>query len=790
MFFKYLLSFLCLFGTLSAFAQQRVVSGKIYDAQTKEPLIGANVFVPGTLNGTLTDATGKFSFNTEANTLEISYIGYENQQIAVPADGQLNLGIQPTSLNLQAVVVTASREAQKRSDAPIAISKLSSDLISNTKAVALPELISKVPGVFMMRFTGEGHSMSIRQPLSTSAYFLYMEDGVPVRPMGLFNHNALIESNIMVLNSIEVVKGPASSIYGPEAVGGAINLITKRPTAVPTFSIGYQGDEYNYNRLQFSAGGMLNKKLGVFVGGFMGSQKNGWRERTDYTKNAINARLEYQLSPKTMLTAAYAYNFYDGQEGLSLDSIAYYSRTYEASNDFMYRRITAHRSRVTLNHRWGKQAESFVTAFHRFNDYQMSPNHTVRWTVGQTKATSEKNQSLFNSYGVIAQHNQRFNFLKAKLIVGGTFDFTPQTYNAFQIGLNAELRPDGKNVKKYTYVEDRPNVKLGEYDANVRNAGVYSQFEINPTERLKLIAGARYDLFAFTYENYLDNTQGEKSYSQFSPKVGATYDLGNNMGMYANYSIGFAPPGVTAIFRKRPNPIAGQDPFYYNLGSARFFNTEVGGWWTLLKNKVMIDLSVYRLKGQNELLAIRQPDNSTDYQSAGATLHQGVEFGLTAAPFKDLQIRFGGANALHRFEDFRLSDKPSDALQKLDGYEMPNAPRWILNTEIIYQPAWVKGLRLSGEWQSLSPYFLNQINTIRMEDRGFLGQKGLSLLNVRVGYTIKGVELFVNALNLTDELYTTSASRGNALSDRSRFSPGAPRTVGFGMQYNFVGKAK
>ncbi len=109
----------------------------------------------------------------------------------------------------------------------------------------------------------------------------------------------------------------------------------------------------------------------------------------------------------------------------------------------------------------------------------------------------KKTRALFNSYGVIAQHNQRFNFLKAKLIVGGTFDYTPQEYNAFQIGLNAELRPDGKNVQKYTYVEDRPNVKLGEYDAKVRNAGVYSQFEINPTERLKLIAGARYDLFAF-----------------------------------------------------------------------------------------------------------------------------------------------------------------------------------------------------------------------------------------------------------------------------------------------------
>lgn len=780
---------LCLLGALTTYAQ-RVVSGKIYDAQTKEPLIGANVYIPGTLTGTLTDAAGQFSLNTDAPTLEISYIGYEVQKVTVPADGVLNLAVPPAALSLEAVVVTASREAQKRSDAPMAISKLSADLINNTKAVALPELISKVPGVFMMRFTGEGHNMSIRQPLSTSAYFLYMEDGVPVRPMGLFNHNALIESNIMALSSIEVVKGPASSIYGPEAVGGAINLITKRPTAVPTFSIGYQGDQYNYNRLQFGGGAMLNKKLGIAVGGFVAGQKNGWRERTDYEKSAVNTRLEYQLSSRTSLSAAYAYNFYDGQEGLSLDSIAYYSRTYEASNDFMYRRITAHRSRISLNHRWSKQGESFLTLFHRFNDYQMSPNHTVRWTTGQTTASSEKNQSLFNSYGFIAQHTQRFNFLQAKLIVGGTFDYTPQTYDAFQIGLNAELRPDGKNVKKYTFVEDRPNVKLGDYEAQIRNAGAYAQFEINPIERLKLIAGARYDHFAFDYENFLDNTQGEKAYRQFSPKLGATYDLGKNMGLYGNYSIGFAPPGVTAIFRKRPTTAPGQDLFYYNLGSARFINSEIGGWWALFKQKLSIDLSVYRLEGRNELLAIRQPDNSTDYQSAGATLHQGVEFGLSFNPNQELLLRIGGANALHRFEDFRLSDRPSDALQKLDGYEMPNSPRWIVNTELIYQPKWIKGLRLSGEWQRLTPYYLDQINVFKFEDKGFLGQKGISLLNVRVGYTIKGVELFVNALNLTDELYTSSASRGNLNSDRTRFSPGAPRTIGFGMQYNFVGKTR
>lgn len=153
-------------------------------------------------------------------------------------------------------------------------------------------------------------------------------------------------------------------------------------------------------------------------------------------------------------------------------------------------------------------------------------------------------------------------------------------------------------------------------------------------------------------------------------------------------------------------------------------------------------------------------------------------------------VRIGGATALHRFEDFQLSNRPTDALQKLDGKEMPNSPRLIANTEVIYQPKWAKSLRLSAEWQRLSPWFLNQINTIRFEDEGFLGFKGVSVLNMRVGYTFKNVDLFVNVLNATNELYVASASRGNNPTDRTNFSPAAPRSIGWGLQYNFVGKQK
>jgi hypothetical protein len=62
----------------------------------------------------------------------------------------------------------------------------------------------------MSNIGNEQHMMAIRQPISTSAYYLYLEDGLPIRPMGIFNHNALLEINQFNVESVEVVKGPVS----------------------------------------------------------------------------------------------------------------------------------------------------------------------------------------------------------------------------------------------------------------------------------------------------------------------------------------------------------------------------------------------------------------------------------------------------------------------------------------------------------------------------------------------------------------------------------------------------
>ena len=767
-----------LLNTINAFSQeQKTVKGKVFDIHTKEPIQGVAIKTLISSQSTISNALGEFTITTisSKDSINISFIGY--QSIIVANNSKMNISLSPSNLELQSVVVTANRAAALRTESPIAISRLSPKLIDESKASMVYELINKTPGVIMPSYNNEQHAMAIRQPMGTSAYYLYMEDGIPIRPLGVFNHNALLEINQFAISSIEVVKGPVSSIYGPEAVGGAVNFIMQRPTLVPTAKVGVQFDNWGFRRVQFGSGAKI-KKFGFYVGGLSSQQTNSWMAASDYDKTSINARLEYNFTEKTRLIGSLIYGKYYSQMSGSVDSTMFYKRNYVSSSDFTYRKSDAYRSRLTLEHDWNSNSKSFITFFQRSNKHGQNPTYAIRWTPGAVTARGEINSNDFESYGVVAQHSQKFNFLNAKLILGGVLDITQNDYWSYRIDLDAKLDPTKKFVERYSISIERPELPIANYVGDINNYAGYLQYDFEPINNLRFSLGGRYDVMDLDYINNINKTNGNITYERFTPKVGVTYDLGNGRGMYANYSQGFSPPSLTAIFRPRPNTTPVQ--FYTNLNSAYFNNYEIGGWASIIKNKVMIDVALYQMDGKNELLNIRQADNSFDYQSAGKTLHRGIEFGITAKPNEQYWFRFGGTNALHRFEDFEISKNPADKLKNLGGFEMPSSPRWSWNTEFTYYPKWVKNLRTSLEWQYLSSWYQNQINTIKYE--------GYNLINFRIGYKWKSIELYSNILNLTDELYANSASRGNNPTDRSTFNPGAPRTYVFGLQYNFVGK--
>ena len=680
---------------------------------------------------------------------------------------------------LDEVVVTANRGNAKRNEVPVAISKLSTKLISETKATSMFEIMNKTPGVMMVNYGNEQHGMSIRQPMGTSPYFLYLEDGLPIRPLGVFNHNALLEINQFNLQNIEVIKGPVSSLYGPEAVGGTVNFISVKPTSTPEIKLAIQSDNFGFRSFQ-TFGSATFGKFSFAIAGNTTQQKNGWQNFSDYRKNNLNAKFQYQFSQNLRLISTTFYGEYFSDTSGSLNEQDFNNRTYNSTTDFTYRKSDALRTRLTLEKDWSKNSHSFLTVYHRDNKLGQNPSYAIRWnpvassTNDPTKATGEINSNDFKSYGIVAQHTQNFDFLKSKIVVGATYDRSPNDYFSYQIKLNANLNPGGLTVNNYQITDVRPDLRISNYNANIFNNSGYLQYSFQPISKIIITGGARYDFIKIDYINNINATSGDKTYDRYTFKAGINYNPLNNLGFYGNYSQGFSPPSVTTLFRPKPGVTPVQ--FYTDLEAANFSNYEIGGFTSLLKNKLTIDFAIYLLKGRNELLSIRQPDNSTDTQSAGQTSHKGIEFGLNFKPSNQVAFRLGGTYARHDYIDFTVSTKPTDLVKELGGFEMPSSPRWVINSEINYYPKWLPNFRSSLEYQYVSSWYQNQINTF--------SYAGYSIFNARLGYKLNQVEFFVNIMNLTDKLYTTNVTRGNAVTDRPTFTAAAPRLFMFGIQYD------
>jgi iron complex outermembrane recepter protein len=234
--------------------------------------------------------------------------------------------------------------------------------------------------------------------------------------------------------------------------------------------------------------------------------------------------------------------------------------------------------------------------------------------------------------------------------------------------------------------------------------------------------------------------------------------------LYANYSVGFTPPQITELYRGVQVP---------SLQPARYANYEAGGWISFAQTKGYLDLSAYQLDGANEIVSVRLADGAYVNQNAGKTRHRGLEYTLRYTPAAGLSLRFSGTNARHTYLQY------TERGTEYGGKEMATAPRFISNTEVSYKPAFARGLRLGLEWQHLGRYYLDAANTAQY--------RGYDLVHARVGYAFRGLEVWVNALNLTDELYATTADK---YAYGTSYRLGSPRTFHLGAGYNFSAKAK
>jgi len=211
-----------------SFSQNYSVEGTIVD-ENNNSLIGANIYIPNLERGAVSDNQGYFKINKipiGKYKIEISFLGYESYiriiDISSTKETKLKIQLKPNVLQSQEVVISGGVYSTQHENA-IKIESLNSNKIQNLGNPNIYQAISKIPGVDFIS-KGEGISTPVIRGLSTSN-ILVLNDGIRMENYQFSeNHPYLIDE--FGVSSIEIVKGPASLLFGSDAIGGVLNFIS------------------------------------------------------------------------------------------------------------------------------------------------------------------------------------------------------------------------------------------------------------------------------------------------------------------------------------------------------------------------------------------------------------------------------------------------------------------------------------------------------------------------------------------------------------------------------------
>ena len=735
-----------------------LVSGKVFDAITKEPIHGA--IIAALSIKTICNENGSFNLQTNSNKIIINAVGYDAKTIDITSKN-LAISLSPSQKILDQVVVTANRTNEKRTEAPIAISIINKQTIDEAKAQRIDAVLNKVSGVYMVNLGNEQHEMSIRQPMTTKSLFLYMEDGIPIRTTGVYNHNALLEMNLPAAKTIEVIKGPSAAMYGGEAIAGAVNIITQAAPAYTGGNISTQFNNTGYKRVDGQIGSTIGK-WGLLATGYYATRKDGPVEHTDFNKTSISLRSDYKANDHLTLTNTLAYvDYYSDMTG-ALDSTKYFQKNFSSLQSFTFRSVYALRYKSILSQQWNTNSATSISFLLRDNSVKQNPSYSIGSTSVATVFKGQINDNSFKTNSVVAQHVQKFAWLKSKLVMGASVDFSPQSYYAKFISITKDLA-----LNKYvSYTQKTPDSLLTNYTTNISNIATYIDYELNPFNGFKLVAALRYDAFKYNYSNLLQTgaPSSVTNYNRVTPKLGFTYNI-KGVGFYGNYSEGYVPPQITELFSSSIVPY---------LAPQTFKNYEVGGWLAINGNKLYADWSLYNLRGTNEIISVKLSDGTTQNQNAGETQHKGIEYGINYQPNTQWHFRFSGTNAKHTYINNIVKGV------NYNGKEINGAPHFIANAELFYKPIFLKGFSVGAEWQHQNKYFMDDLNNFTYN--------GFDIANIRIAYKIKKAEIWVNALNVFNAyyaVYATSAPGASVGVNNKTYNMGDPRELTIGLSYKF-----
>ncbi len=678
--------------------------------------------------------------------------------------------------------------------------------------LTINEALREVPGVNVRDEEGLGirPNIGVRGLDPTRSRKIHiMEDGVPIMLMPYGDPSAYYFPPVFRFDRIEVLKGSGQLLFGPQNIGGVMNLITRMPPLTPTGNFEFRGGNLNYFNTHFDYGGTWGKS------GYLVDYTHYQSDTPRFTN--IRAKIDdftfktvQELTARTTILAKF--NYYREDSGIGYQGLTEADwgargddrQTPFTHDNFDFRRVGVH---VAVQHMFNADLSFTTNFFGHYIARDWSRQNQLALLANGTQTSLTGNNLPANTLTVVPDPQRRFTNEREYWVYGvePRFHLTHRLLGIkSEADFGARFMHEQSDRKQFLnqitgiggsstcLASPAAATCLGEN--NIRKTDAYALFFQNRffvTDQITVTPGFRVEHVNYEQFNKLPTTGetfGKTAITEVLPGIGATYSPIKNYTFFAGFHRGFAPPQVS-------DAITGTGAVV-DLDAELSWNYELGMRSTPVQ-WLGYELTFFQMDFQNQIVSQSVAGGvGATLTNAGRTRHRGIEFAVKT----DLLDAVTGQNrnediifdlnytwvADAEFRGTRNSSITGAALLpgeaavfNVSGNRLPYAPKHMLTAGLGYINRQI-GFDGRVETQCISDMFGDDRNTHVATPNGLRGiVRGWCVLNAAANQYVKPINttFFVTGKNLLDHLYMVDRTRG--------IYPGLPLMVQAGARWTF-----
>ncbi|QBM17009.1 vitamin B12 transporter BtuB [Marinobacter sp. JH2] len=652
------------------------------------------------------------------------------------------------------IVVTSPILERSLHETPAALSVVrQAPIREGQPRLKLNESLTQVPGLYMQNHENfaQGERIAIRgfgarAPFGVRGITI-MVDGIPYTlPDGQAQLDAI---DLDTAKRIEVIRGPASVLYG-NAAGGVISVTTADGRSQPAqTSVRMTGGSHNFGKLSLTNNG----QDGSWSHSISASALNyeGYRDQANVEKYLLNTMLRRELGDDRSVTAII--NLLQNPR----------SEDPGALTAEQVREDKSQAGKFTEKFDTGQTVDQQVLGL-QYQDLSAGP--------GELHVNSfyiRRNFEQQLPYPGDSRIDYDRDYFGARVDYRQSLELRGLPFR-YVAGVEARKQRDDRIRREMSFSGNLQNLTADELQTATA-LGVFAQGDLNFTDQLMLSLGGRFDRIRMTVDDDFasDGDQsGKRTFREWSGSAGLSYQYLNAHQAYTNISTAFETPTFSEF--ANPSGVGGLNP---ETEPQKSLNHELG-LRGAFDNGIDYDLSLFWVDVRDELVPyeLEGPDDRTFYRNAGDTIRKGMEASIGWLLTPSLRLDSALTLASYKFEDYRSGS------ERYDGNRLPGLPEETWNNRIQWH-----GLR--GNFAALDALYVgdmvaNDGNDVKVDDYWLLNVRGGTNLYAGQNLLLKG---FVGIRNLTDRNHFANV-RINASNDRY-FEPEAGRTWYAGLEFTF-----